>query len=42
LSSHPGWGIISLYNTGVNQRGEAVISFVSSVFVERSRAEPVA
>jgi acyl dehydratase len=41
LSRHPEWGIISLHNTGVNQDGEAVISFVSSVFVERSTAEPV-
>jgi acyl dehydratase len=42
LSRHPGWGIISLHNTGVNQHGETVISFVSSVFVERNRVEPPA
>jgi acyl dehydratase len=36
LNSRPGWGIISLHNTGVNQHGEPVISFVSSVWVERS------
>ena len=33
--SRPGWGIIFVRNTGVNQHGEPVISFVSSVFVER-------
>jgi acyl dehydratase len=40
LNSRPGWGIVSLHNTGVNQHGEPVISFVSSLFVERSGAEP--
>ena len=35
LSSRPGWGMIFVRNTGVNQRGEPVISFVSSAFVER-------
>jgi acyl dehydratase len=35
LSSRPEWGMVSLHNTGVNQHGEPVISFVSSVFVER-------
>ena len=35
LESRPGWGMIVVRNTGVNQRGEAVISFVSSAFVER-------
>jgi acyl dehydratase len=40
LGKHPRWGIIFLYNTGVNQHGEPVISFFSSVFVERSGAEP--
>lgn len=34
-NSRPGWGLISLRNTGVNQKGEPVISFVSVVFVER-------
>jgi acyl dehydratase len=33
-NSRPGWGLISLRNTGTNQRGEAVISFVSTVFLE--------
>ncbi|MGA7487098.1 MAG: MaoC family dehydratase [Xanthobacteraceae bacterium] len=33
--SRPGWGIIFVRSIGVNQRGEPVISFVSSAFVER-------
>ena len=43
LSRHPAWGIILLRNTGVNQHGEPVISFTSSVFVERrdKRRAPV-
>jgi acyl dehydratase len=35
LNSRPGWGMVFVRNTGVNQRGEAVLTFVSSVFVER-------
>jgi len=35
LASRPGWGLVSWQNTGVNQRGEPVISFISSAFVER-------
>jgi acyl dehydratase len=35
LNSRPGWGMIFMRNTGVNQHGEPVISFISSVFVER-------
>lgn len=31
----PEWGLITLRNTGVNQKGEPVISFVSVAFVER-------
>ena len=38
LNSRPGWGMISMHNTGVNQYGEQVISFISSVFVERRDA----
>ncbi len=34
-NSRPGWGLISLCNTGSNQRGELVISFVSTTFVQR-------
>jgi acyl dehydratase len=33
--SRPGWGIITVRNTGVNQHGEAVLSFESVTFVER-------
>jgi acyl dehydratase len=33
-NSRPGWGLMSIRNTGVNQKGEPVISFVSVVFVE--------
>jgi acyl dehydratase len=35
LNSRPGWGMIFVRNTGVNQHGELVISFISSAFVER-------
>jgi acyl dehydratase len=35
LNSRPGWGMMFSRNSGVNQHGEPVISFVSSVFVER-------
>jgi acyl dehydratase len=38
LASRPGWGVVSWRNTGVNQRGEPVISFISSAFVEREKA----
>ena len=31
----PGWGLIQGYNTGTNQKGELVMSFKSSAFVER-------
>src|SRR4051794_37185492 len=34
-NSRPGWGLMSIRNSGVNQKGEAVISFVSVAFVER-------
>jgi acyl dehydratase len=34
-NSRPGWGLITLRNGGVNQKGEPVLSFVSVVFVER-------
>jgi acyl dehydratase len=36
--SKPGWGLVRHYNTGVNQRGETVFSFVGSVFWERRPA----
>lgn len=34
-ASRPEWGIMTARNTGTNQRGEPVLSFISSVFVER-------
>jgi acyl dehydratase len=33
--SKPEWGLVRHYNTGVNQRGETVFSFIGSVFWER-------
>lgn len=33
--SRPGWGIIFSRNTGTNQNGELVMSFIGSGFVER-------
>jgi len=37
-NSRPDWGLITLRNTGTNQRGEPVISFVSVVFVQSRRS----
>ena len=34
-ASRPGWGLLFSRNTGVNQRGELVYSFIGSAFVER-------
>jgi acyl dehydratase len=34
-ASRPEWGLISIRNSGVNQKGEEVISFISAAFVER-------
>jgi acyl dehydratase len=36
-SSRPNWGLITTRNTGVNQHGDLVLDFVSSLFVERHR-----
>ena len=33
--SRPGWGLITIRNTGTNQAGELVLSFVSTAFVQR-------
>jgi acyl dehydratase len=33
--SRPEWGLVSLKNTGLNQHGEPVITFIGHVFVER-------
>jgi len=34
-SSRPGWGLMNMRATAVNQRGEMVLSFESTTFVER-------
>ena len=34
-NSRPGWGLMTLRNSGINQRGEPVMSFISTAFVER-------
>jgi acyl dehydratase len=34
-NSRPGWGLIHIRNTGTNQKGELVLSFISTAFVER-------
>jgi len=39
-NSRPGFGLMSVRASGVNQKGEPVISFVSTAFVERRRAAP--
>jgi acyl dehydratase len=33
--SRPGWGLITLRSTGVDQTGELVLSFLSTAFVQR-------
>jgi acyl dehydratase len=33
--SKPGWGLITIRNTGTNQTGKPVISFVSTAFLQR-------
>jgi acyl dehydratase len=33
--SRPGWGLVFARNTGINQNGELVLSFIGSGFVER-------
>jgi acyl dehydratase len=33
--SRPGWGLVFARNTGTNQKGELVLSFIGSGFVER-------
>jgi acyl dehydratase len=38
--SRPSWGVVTVRNSGVNQHGEAVISFVSTAFVECRSAGP--
>ena len=36
-NSRPGWGLMTIRNTGANQREEPVMSFVSVAFVERRK-----
>ncbi len=36
-NSRPGWGLMTIRNSGVNQNGGPVISFVSVAFVERRK-----
>ncbi|MCX7313705.1 MAG: MaoC family dehydratase [Hyphomicrobiales bacterium] len=36
-NSRPQWGLMSIRNSGVNQKGETVISFISAAFVERRK-----
>ena len=38
--SRPSSGLMTILSTGVNQRGEPVISFVSTTFVERRPEQP--
>ena len=38
--SRPGFGLMTILTTGTNQKGEPVISFVSTSFVERRTAAP--
>jgi acyl dehydratase len=38
--SRPGLGLLTLRSTGVNQHGEAVLSFISTTFVERRPVTP--
>lgn len=38
VRSRPGWGLVFSNNTGTNQRGEPVFSFVGSLFVARRPA----
>lgn len=35
--SRPEWGLVDMINTGVNQSGELVFSFLGTVFIERRR-----
>jgi acyl dehydratase len=39
-NSRPGFGLMTIRSTGVNQNGELVISFISTTFVERRPVQP--
>jgi acyl dehydratase len=38
LESRPEWGLVNFFNTGTNQRGERVYSFIASGFIARKPA----
>jgi acyl dehydratase len=38
--SRPGFGLMTIRSTGVNQNGEPVISFLSTTFVECRPLQP--
>ena len=38
--SRPGFGLMTIRSTGVNQKGEPVITFLSTTFVERRPVRP--
>lgn len=35
--SHPEWGLVGFLNSGANQHGEQVVSFLSTAFVKRRK-----
>ena len=35
MRSRPGWGIVRSRNTGVNQNGETVLSFIGQGLIQR-------
>jgi len=37
-ASRPGWGLVTHYNSGVNQKGEPVMEFTASAFLQRRPA----
>lgn len=39
-NSRPGFGLMTIRASGVNQKGEPVLSFISTTFVERRGDEP--
>ena len=39
-ASRPQWGLMTIRNTGVNQKGELVISFISVAFIARRGVVP--
>lgn len=39
-NSRPGFGLMTIRASGVNQKGEPVISFISTTFVERRPEQP--